>query len=43
MIYKMTLIYLQLQLHKFLKLVMTYFINFKKKSEAGVVSNIPIK
>jgi hypothetical protein len=29
----MTLIYLQLQLHKFLKLVMTYFTNSKKNVE----------
>jgi hypothetical protein len=38
----MTLVYLQLQFHKFLELVMTCSTNSKKKSGAGAVPNIPL-
>jgi hypothetical protein len=38
----MILIYLQLQLYKFLELVMTCSTNSKKKSEAGTVINSPV-
>jgi hypothetical protein len=38
----MTLVYLQLQLHKFLELVMTCSTNSKKKSGAEAVPNSPL-